>query len=324
MAISLDKIKEKLPPQLQKYVNAKTLAALFIGLFLISVLSLVAIKTLNQEEYAVLYTNLDPQEAGEVLTALQEEHIPYKIEGNGTIILVPKDKVYAVRLKLAAKGIPSGTKPVGFEIFNEPKLGITQFQENVNYLRALEGELERTIRQLDPVIDAKVNIALPKDSIFVREEDEAKASVLVKLAPGKDLTKEQVKAIVFLVSRAVPKLKPENVTVVDNRGRVLTDLLDEDKELAAASKNVELKRKLEKQIERSLQSMLSKAVGPGRVIVRASVDVETGKLNQRDEIYNPDQVAVVSERRIKEEVRTTKKEEAGPPGASVNVPPVIN
>lgn len=97
-------------------------------------------------------------------------------------------------------------------------MGITQFQENVNYLRALEGELSRTIRQLDPVRDAKVNIALPKESIFVREEDEPKASIILKLWPGKDLTKEQVKAVVFLVSHAVPKLKPENVTVVDNRG----------------------------------------------------------------------------------------------------------
>ncbi len=322
MASPFDSIKEKLPENIREHINAKNLAAALIGLSIIFLLGFFVYSLSSKEEYAVLYTNLSPEDAGQVLTVLQEEKIPYKIEGNGSIILVPKDKVYDIRLKLAAKGIPSGST-VGFEIFNEPKMGTTQFQENINYIRALEGELERTIRQLDPVIDAKVNIAMPKESIFAREEDEPTASVLIKLAPGRDLTPEQVKAIVFLVSRAVPKLKPENVTVADNRGRVLSDVLEET-ETAKANKTLQLKRKLERQIERNVQSMLSKALGSDKVVVRATVEVETGQLKQKDELYDPDRVAIVSERRIKEELKTKKKSDIGPPGTSTNVPPIMD
>jgi len=322
LASPLENIKEKLPENLRNFLNTKNITGILIGIAILSLVGFLLFTFLSKEEYAVLYTNLSPEDAGEVLSVLQEEKIPYKVEGNGSIILVPKDKVYDIRLKLAAKGIPSGST-VGFEIFEEPKMGITQFQENINYIRALEGELERTIRQIDAVMDAKVNIAMPKESIFEREEDEPKASVLVKLAPGKDLTPEQVKAIVFLVSRSVPKLKPENVTVVDNRGRVLSDILDDD-EVAKADKNLQLKRKLERQIERNLQSMLSKALGSGKVVVRATVDVETGHMKQKDEIYDPDKTAIVSERRIKEEEKAKTKNQFGPPGTSTNVPPIMD
>ncbi len=286
-------------------------------------ISFVAIKGTTREEFGVLYTHLSPDDAGAILSVLQEERIPYKVEGNGSIILVPKDKVYDVRLKLAAKGLPHG-RIVGFEIFDEPKLGITRFQENVEFLRALEGELERTIKRIDAVKDVKVNIALPKDSIFVREEDEPKASVLVRLWEGRDLTREQVKAIVFLVSHAVPRLKPENVTVIDNRGRVLSDLIQEERDELGTSKEFELKRKLEREIERKVQSMLSQVLGGGKVVVRASVEIETGKVVTQKELYDPDMTAVVSERKIQEKETGTQKQPQGVPGTTTNVPPVVN
>ena len=319
--MNIENIKNKIPENIRELLTPKNLAILLAGLLLISLLGLVAIKTFNKEEYAVLYTHLNPDDAGNILAVLQEEHIPYKVEGDGSIILVPKDKVYEIRLKLAAKGIPS-SKTVGFEIFEEPKMGITNFQENINYLRALEGELARTIREIDAVQDARVNIALPKESIFVRETDEPKASVVIKLWPGRDLTKEQVKAIVFLVSHAVPRLKPENVTVVDNKGRVLTDLI-EDSDKVATGKAIEIKRKLEKQIEKNVFAILSKALGPDKVAVKAAVEIEIGNVRQRDEIYDPDRTAVVSERKIQEKERGTQTNPAGPPGTSTNVPPVI-
>ncbi|NPA12615.1 MAG: flagellar M-ring protein FliF [Aquificae bacterium] len=320
--MDFNQLKEKALALWKQYGNTRNIAIALAGLFLVSLLGVVAVRSLSSVEYAVLYANLDPEDAGKILTVLQEEKIPYKVEGNGTIILVPKDKVYEIRLKLAAKGLPS-SQTVGFEIFEEPKMGITQFQENINYLRALEGELARTIRQLDPVQDVRVNIALPKESIFVREEDEPKASVVIKLWPGKDLTKEQVKAIVFLVSHAVPGLKPENVTVVDNRGRVLSDLLDEDSPEASTSKTVQLKKKLERQIERSVQSMLAKALGSDRVVVRASVELEVAKVKQKDQIVDPDKVAVVSERKIQEKLQETETPAITPPGSATNVPPVL-
>ena len=200
---------KELSKRLEKFfrgkANLRNIVLVLGALTLVALLSVVVIRGYSNEQYADLYTHLSPDDAGEILTVLQQEKIPYKVEGDGSIILVPKDKVYEVRLQLAAKGLPHG-KVVGFEIFDQPKLGITQFQQNVEYLRALQGELERTIEQLDAVRSAKVNIALPKDSIFVRPEEEPKASVLVDLWPGRDLTPEQVKAIVFLVSHAVPGL----------------------------------------------------------------------------------------------------------------------
>jgi len=306
----------------KKYGTPRNIALLVAALLLVSLLGVVVYRSAMSVEYGVLYTNLSPDDAGKILAVLQEEKIPYKVEGGGSIILVPKDKIYEIRLKLAAKGLPS-SQTVGFEIFEEPKMGITQFQENVNFLRALEGELARTIRQLDPVQDVRVNIALPKESIFVREEEEPKASVVVKLWPGKDLTKEQVKAIVFLVSHAVPRLKEENVTVVDNRGRVLTDLLDEDTAIAATDKTVQLKKKLERQIERNIQSMLAKALGSDKVVVRASVELEIAKVKQKDEIIDPDKVAVVSERKIQENLQERETPAITPPGTATNVPPVL-
>jgi len=323
LAINKELIINKIKEIFQDKTKQKYIIGGLVGLFLIILIAILITKNLHKEDYAVLYSGLAPDDAGNILTALSQENIPYKLEGNGTIIMVPKDKVYDARLKLAAKGLPSG-KVVGFEIFEEPKLGTTQFQENVNYIRAVEGELTRTIKQLDAVMDAKVNISLPKDSIFVRQEDEAKASVVIKLWPDKDLTKEQVKAIVFLVSRAVPNLKPENVTVVDNRGRVLSDLIDEESANESGDKTVDLKRKLERQLEKDIQSMLAKVVGPERVVVKASVELETGKVHQKDEIYDPDKVAVVSERKIKESETEESQTINAPPGTPTNVPPVMN
>ncbi|WP_457569746.1 flagellar basal-body MS-ring/collar protein FliF [Desulfurobacterium sp.] len=317
-----EEIKNKFSEFVSKYANIRGLAILIGSLALVSFLSIAVVKMASNTDYAVLYTHLSPDDAGNILTVLQEEHIPYKVEGNGSIILVPRDKVYDIRLKLAAKGLPSG-KIVGFEIFDEPKLGITQFQEHIEYLRALEGELEKTIQQIDAVWSDKVNIALPKESVFVRESEEPKASVILRLWPGKDLTKEQVKAIVFLVSHAVPGLKPQNVTVVDNRGRVLSDLLEDDN-TTDSSKELAIKKALEREIERKVESILSKALGSNRVIARATVEIETGKMEKQSEIYDPDMTAVVSERKVQESEKGIQKNSSGVPGSGTNVPPVIN
>ncbi len=318
--MEIRKLQEELRSFFSKNANPRNIALLLGALAIVSILSFVIIRGSSSSDYAVLYTHLSPDDAGQILAVLQEEKIPYKVVGDGSIILVPKDKVYEVRLKLAAKGLPHG-KVVGFEIFDEPKLGITQFQQNLEYLRALEGELERTIRRIDAIRDVKVNIALPKDSIFVRETSEPKASVLVDLWPGRDLTKEQVKAIVFLVSHAVPGLKPENVTVVDSRGRVLTDLIEGEE---APAKELKIKRQLERDIERKVRELLSRALGGSKVVVSASVEVETGKIEKRKELYDPDMTAVVSQRKVQEKESSVKKTPQGAPGTPTNVPPVIN
>jgi flagellar M-ring protein FliF len=303
--VEIAKLEEQVKRFFKENANPRTIALVLGALTLISLISVLLVKNQGSGDYGVLYTHLSPDDAGEILSVLQQEKIPYKVVGDGSIILVPKDKVYEVRLKLAARGLPHG-KVVGFEIFDEPKLGITQFQQNIEYLRALEGELERTIKRIDAVRDVKVNIALPKDSIFVREEEEPKASVLVDLWSGKELSKEQVKAIVFLVSHAVPGLKPENVSVVDSKGRVLSELVQEEGEVP--SKELQIKKQLERDIERKVRNLLSRALGGSKVVVSASVEIETGKLERHKEVYDPDLTAVVSQRKIQEKETGTKKE----------------
>ncbi len=320
--MSFNEIRKKLEEFLRKNATPKNIVLVLAGLTLVSFLAFLLLTRSPEKDFGVLYTHLSPDDAGEILSVLQENHIPYKVEGDGSIILVPKDKVYEVRLKLAAKGIPHG-KTVGFEIFEEPKLGMTQFQEHVEYLRALEGELERTITEINAVRNAKVNIALPKESIFVRESEEPKASVLVNLWPGKDLTPEQVKAIVFLVSHAVPRLKPENVEVIDNRGRVLTELIENEDE-TGAPEELKIKRKLEREIEKKVRSMLSQVLGSGKVVVSASVEIETGKVKTKKELYDPDLTAVVSQRKIQEKETGLNQQPQGVPGSTTNVPPVVN
>ena len=321
--VSIGEIKEKVPEVLSRFLSVKNLAIIIGMLAILSFLAISVIKITSNTAYSVLYSHLSPDDAGSILSVLQEEKISYKVEGNGSIILVPKDKVYDVRLKLAAKGLPSG-KIVGFEIFDEPKLGITQFQEHIEYIRALEGELQRTINRIDAVWSSKVNIALPKDSVFVRDTEEPKASVILKLWPGKDLNKEQVKAIVFLVSHAVPGLKPENVTVADNRGRVLSELIQEDDTVGDANKEIGIKRQIEREIERKVQGILAKALGSSKVVAKATVEIETGKVEKQSEIYDPDMTAVVSERKIQEKELGVENKTAGVPGTGTNVPPVIN
>ncbi len=322
MALDFTTLKKRGKELLQSQNFLKTIFLVLSILAIIILLLALLFRDISKEHYGVLYTNLSPDDAGKILTVLQQENIPYEVKGDGSIILVPRDKIYDIRLKLAAKGIPSSDE-IGFEIFNEPKMGATHFQENINYIRAIEGELARTIKKIDAIKDAKVNIALPQDSIFAREEDEAKASVIVSLWPGKDLSKEQVKAIIFLVSHAVTKLKPQNVTVVDNRGRVLSDLIAQDQS-SEPHDVVDIKRKIKRDIEKSIQSMLARALGAQKVVVRASVEVETAKVNKKDEIYDPDKVAVVSERKIQEKTKGFEKQKQGAPGTPTNVPATIN
>jgi flagellar M-ring protein FliF len=302
-----------------KLGGAKAVMAAAGLLFVAFLLSYIVYNNTGDRDFAVLYTHLNPDDAGSVLSVLQENKIPYEVEGDGSIILAPRSDVYAIRLKLAAQGIPRA-KAVGLELFETPKMGTTQFQENVNYLRGIEGEMVRTIRQIDAVQDAKVNIALPKESIFVREDEAPKASVIIRLWPGRDLSREQVKAIVFLLSHAVAKLDPSNVTVVDNRGRVLSDVLEEPDQAQSGDALADAKKRLERRLEKNVQSMLAKALGAEKVVVRASVDLETGSLHQQDELYDPDKTAVLSERKIQESGQNTNRTPAGVPGTASNVP----
>ena len=172
-------------------------------------------------DYRVLYSNLSDRDGGAIINALQQMNVPYKFASGGGALLVPADQVHEIRLRLAGQGLPKGGL-VGFELMETQKLGTSQFQEQINYQRALEGELARSIQSLSAVQAARVHLAISKPSVFVREQQKPSASVLLSLRPGRSLDSSQVSAIVHLVSSSIPDMPVKNVTVIDQNGNLLT------------------------------------------------------------------------------------------------------
>ncbi len=272
----------------------------------------------SSPNYATLYTGLSQEDMQAVLMELDKEGVNYKIGQDGKTVSVPENMVADLRLKLAAKGVPN-KGIIGYELFDKTSFAVSDFQQQVNFKRAIEGELARTILKLSSIEDAKVNIALPEKSIFVREEEEPSASVFVKVKPGYELTKDQVKAIRNLVSSSVPKLKPQNVVVIDDKGIDLTALLEEEEDIKVSEKELKLKLEYEKNVEKKVQAALESTLGFGRVKVRVNADLDFSKFKQKEELFDPDMTAVVSQQKKKE--RTEGTGAGGVPGAQANIPP---
>ncbi|HAV40168.1 MAG TPA: flagellar M-ring protein FliF [Aquificaceae bacterium] len=290
---------------------------LVVGIPTLALVLLILIATLaTKPSYTTLYAGLSQEDMSAIMAELDKEGVSYKIGQDGRSILVPESQARDIRLKLAAKGIPS-KGIVGYEVFDKNNIGVSDFQNQVNFKRAVEGELARTILRMEGVEDVRVNIGMPQKSIFVREEEEPTASVFIKLKPGHELTPEQVKAIRNLVSASVPKLKPQRVVVVDNLGRDLTALLDEEETIS--NKELKLKLEFERRLEKEIQKALEDVLGPGSVRVKVSADLDFTKREQKEEVYDPDMTAIVSQQKKKE--RTMGGGMGGVPGAQANIPP---
>lgn len=257
---------------------------------------------LARPSYDLLYRGLDESTAGQIVQYLKEQKIPYKIEKDGSIY-VPKERVPEVRMEIATKGLLGRGGP-GFELFDKEKLGLTEFQEKVNYQRALEGELARTIMGIKGINSVRVHLALPKESIFIEEERPPKASVLLELKPGYTLTQEQVRGIVNLVSGAVSKLEPKNVIVVDAQtGKKLYAF--EGEEEAISTTQLAYKKKIEENLKNKIEELLGSSLGYGKAIAQVTVDLSFDKENLVEEKVNPEESAVISED-IEEETKQTK------------------
>ena len=226
-----------------------------------------------------LYTNLEAKDAGDVVNNLRESGIQYELEQTkrGTTILVPATQVHDVRLELATNGLPRGNK--GFELFDDSKLGVTEFQNKVNYLQALQGELTRTIEQIDIVQKARVHIVLPEDSLYSKNEKPATASIMLMIRPDEQLTPAEVKGIVNLVSHSIQGLTLENVTIVDEAGNILNE--NEDENFAREQRfnlqtltQIEMTRKVRDHIQSNIQTMLDNSLGEGNAFVRVSVELD--------------------------------------------------
>lgn len=269
---------------------------------------------LNKEDYRVLYSQLYQEDAASVVDLLQKEKIPYQIadSGSGTSILVPAEQVHEVRLKLAGEGTLHG-QGIGFEIFDSNAIGQTNFVQDINYQRALQGELSRTITELPEVESARVHLVLPNKSLFIEEQAPPSAAIMLTLKSGRSLTSQQVQAIVNLVSTSVEGLTSEHITVADNRGKVLYEPKANAELGGLSSTQMEYQQTMQRNLEQRVEQLLLPIVGPGRVIARVNADLDFNRTTIRKEIYDPKSAVVRSEVKSEEENRGSANVDGGPP-----------
>ncbi len=273
----------------------------------------------QKPNYSLLFANLGGQDLASIATALDDQGIPYQVENSSGSIFVPSAKVHDLRLRMAAQGLPNSDE-VGFELMEKKTgLGTSRFLEKARYQRALEGELARTISSLSSVQSARVHLAMPKQSVFLRDRAKPSASVLVRLRPGGNLNETQVAGIVHLLASSVPGLTPEAVTVVDQRGRLLSESSDK-REATLNASQFEYSRRLESEYTRRIVEILSPIVGAEGVRAQVTADLDFTATEETRESYQPDGAVVRSER-IKERRTTDAGEAEGVPGALTNQPP---
>ena len=273
----------------------------------------------RERDFRTLYANLPAEDAGEVMIKLKADGVEYRVDDTGTGIRIPADKVAEVRLKMASAGLPK-TGRIGFELFDKSNFGLTEFAEQVNYRRAIEGELERSIMALTEIERARVHISLPKDSVFLESKQEAKASVVVSLRTGAKLSAQNGAAITYLVASAVDRLAPEAVSVIDTRGNLLVRPRKASAEEGAGQPEMDLeyRQKMERDLASKINSTLEPLLGPDKFRVSASVDVDSTSAEQSEESYDPTRSVMVTAQ--KTEDITGVSLQAGVPGTSSNLP----
>lgn len=264
-------------------------------------------------DYSLLFANLPNRDASSVVQWLKDRKIPYRLEDGGRDIMVPADKVYEARLELAGSGLAEGG--VGFEIFDKQSFGMTDFAQKVNYRRALQGELMRTITSLAPVEAARLHLALPEKRLFREQQQAATASVIVKLASGRSLKESQLQGIVHLVAGSVEGLESENVTVVDSSGKVLSKSRSDEIGGPMTPGMLTYQQTMEQRLEGRAQSLLDRALGAGNSLVRVTAEVDFDQRERVEESLDPKGAVVVSE-------QTSTEEGAGE--TAVGVPGVVS
>jgi flagellar M-ring protein FliF len=302
-------------------LNQKVLGA-GVVLLILAAIAVMAANVGKQEPYQVLYTELDEKDAAAVVDKLNEMKIKFKLEDNGATIMVPPEVKDSTRLSLAAENIPRGES--GFELFEKSSFGETQTDKKVKYQAALQGELAKSIQSLEKVKAAKVNLALPEETLFSDNEQETKASVVINTRDDKKLTPKEVQAITNLVANSVKGLKPENVVIVDQNGNLVSDDLPVDVTNVGevVKMQMAMKRDFEKEKEEAIQTMLDKVLGKDNAVVRVNAELNFDNKEQVDEHYthDPEGPFVVSEHIIKDSGTETKTAQPGIPGTDNNIP----
>ena len=294
---------------------------LLVGLAASVAIGFAVVLWSQQPDYRPLYGSLAGMDAKQVMDTLAAADIPYTVEPNSGALLVKADDLSRARLKLAGAGVTPSDGNIGFEILDKDQgLGTSQFMEATRYRRGLEGELARTISSLNNVKGARVHLAIPKSSVFVRDERKPSASVLVELYSGRSLEPGQVLAIINLVATSVPELSKSQITVVDQKGNLLSDQA-ENSELTMAGKQFDYSRRMESMLTQRVHNILQPVLGNDRYKAEVSADVDFSAVESTSEQFNPDQPALRSEQSVNEQ-RTASNGPQGVPGALSNQPPV--
>ncbi len=271
-----------------------------IMIFLISFFAYVVVQ-IGSKEYAVLYTDLDFEDAKQITSRLDSLNVKYRLTKNGTEVLVPTDEVNKMRVETADIAVYSKGSNVGYEVFDKSDtLGATNFVQNVNLLRALEGELARTIRTVENIRSARVHLVMPKRELFSREEQTPSASVVVKTKGG-SLSLQNIQSIQKIVAAAVPKLDVKNVAIVDSNGNLLTEFSEEQSDIVKNANKDRMRADLERKMAQKIQQLLEKTLGAGKVQAQVNLEMDFDEVVTNEEIYDPDSQVVRSTATISEQ-----------------------
>ncbi|MCM8749721.1 flagellar M-ring protein FliF [Thermomicrobiaceae bacterium CFH 74404] len=272
------------------------------------------------QRYAPVYTNLSGEDAAAIVEQLRQQGVPYRLSADGTTVSVPADRVADVRLALASLGLPKGGS-LGFELFDRSSFGVTDFAQRVNYQRAIEGELQRTISRLDAVSSARVHIVIPEESLFAEDQQPTSAAVVLQLKPGRQLTEDQVRGIVHLVSSAVPGLQPEHLTIVDDAGNPIWSGNEAGSATAGMDEHLKAQRAYETTLATQLQAMIARIVGNGNAAVQVHATLDWDQRSVDSEIFSPNgtQPQVRSQQERVQTVEGNTTGAIGVPGVDSNV-----
>jgi flagellar M-ring protein FliF len=295
---------------LSKKVALAAVTAISIALF-----AMIIIQA-RTADYQLLYANLEEKDAASVVAWLKGERIDYQLKNNGKNIWIPANKLYETRLGLASSGLPSGGG-VGFEIFDKQSFALTDFVQKVNYTRALQGELARTITSLAPVEATRVHLALPEKRLFKNQQKNATAAIIVTLAKGASLDKNQVQGIIHLVSGSIEGLNPDEVTVIDSSGKVLEGNTKNDDEQRFSVDMLVFQQELERRMETRAQDLLDKTMGYGQAMVRVTASLDFAKVEKTEELFDADEPVIRSEQFQEESSGSTSA--GGIPGVESNL-----
>lgn len=315
----MDRLKAQLAALKERFdaLSQRVRIGLLAGVGALVALTVLLLANGSEPDYDVLYGNLSPEDAGRIVERLRGLNVPYQLDDGGRTIRVPEESVHEARLSLANEGLPRGGG-VGFEIFDTQRFGESDFSEQVQFRRALEGELQRTIGHLAGVESARVHLVLPQRTLFTNDEGGASASVALHLSAGWRVRDEQVRGVTHLVASSVPGLTPDRVTIVDGEGRPLGGGHSEAGE--GVSEAEDLRSQIERSKQRSVQQLLDASLGPGVAVVRVSAEVDVSRQEDLQETYDPERTATRSFEVQEERDPNAEASAQGVPGAASNLP----